>query len=268
MSGSEWAREVEVAVEVVESAGRLTLEYFGTTLEIETKSDSSPVTVADRGAEELIRKRLDEAFPEDGLLGEEFAEKIGRSGRRWIIDPIDGTQSFIRGVPLYGVLLGLEDRGRCVVGAMAFPALGETYWAALPGPTYRNGAVVQVAATERLEEATLCVTDVKPELYDTRYAGLQRLLSCVGRQRGWGDCYGYALVASGRAEIMIDPLLNPWDVAALLPIVHGAGGIFVGWNGESHPYVGSGIATTARLEAEVLEILGVRRASPSGGNGA
>ncbi|MBM4267004.1 MAG: histidinol phosphate phosphatase [Deltaproteobacteria bacterium] len=260
---SAYEREVEVAIQAVESAGRLTLEHFGTALEVETKADSSPVTVADRGAEKLIRKHLDEAFPDDGQLGEEFPEKPSRSGRRWIIDPIDGTQSFIRGVPLYGVLLGLEEGDRCVVGAMAFPPLSETYWAGHGGPAYRNGSVIRVSDVTTLAAATLCTTDTKPELYGAHAAGLERLVSRVGRQRGWGDCYGYALVASGRAEIMIDPLLNPWDIAAVLPILNGAGATFVGWNGDGTPYAGSGIATTRQLEATVLEVLGVERRPPA-----
>ncbi len=254
---AQYERELNIAIEIAESAGRLTLEHFGTVLEVETKADDSPVTIADRGAEKLVRERLDEAFPDDGQLGEEFGEKAGTSGRRWIIDPIDGTQSFIRGVPLYGVLLGLEDQGRCVAGVMCFPPLSETYWAADGGPAYRNGVVVRVDDETALSGATLLSSDIKHEQYGDRFEDFDRLLHRVGRYRGWGDCYGYALVISGRAQIMLDPLLNPWDIAAILPVLRAAGGRFVGWNGDPGIHAGSGIGTTAALHDEVREILRV-----------
>ena len=259
-----YERELEAAIEIAESAGRLTLEYFGTPLDVETKSDRSPVTVADRKAEKLIRQRLADSFPDDGQLGEEFGEKAGASARRWIIDPIDGTQSFIRGVPLYGVLLGLEDEGRCVVGVMCFPPLSETYWAASGGPAYRNGTVVRVADHTSLGDATLLSSDIKPDQYGDRFADFERLLGRVGRYRGWGDCYGYALVASGRAEIMLDPILCPWDIAAVLPVLEAAGGRFVGWNGEHGAGARSGIGTTAALHDEVRQLLRVPAAGGPG----
>jgi histidinol-phosphatase len=252
---SSYDRELEVAVQAVEAAGRLTLEYFGTNLEVERKADASPVTIADRRAEELLRATLASAFPDDGILGEEFGTLESRSGRRWIIDPIDGTQSFIRGVPLYGVLLGLEDRGRCVVGAVAFPALGETYWAAPGTGAFCNHARIEVSAVTTLAEATLLTSDAKPEHYDDHYAGYERLLRRTARQRGWGDCYGYALVARGAADVMVDPKLNPWDIAALLPIVEEAGGVFFDWSGATRIDGGSGIAAPRALRDEILAVL-------------
>lgn len=259
---SRYDRELEVAIETAESAGRLTLEHYGTALDVELKGDESPVTIADRGAEKLIRERLEAAFPDDGILGEEFGEKTGSSGRRWIIDPIDGTQSFIRAVPLYGVLIGLEDQGRCVAGVMRFPPLAESYWAAEGGPAYRNGSVVSVDDSRALSDATLLSSDLKHEQYGDRFDDFDRLLRRVGRYRGWGDCYGYALVISGRAEIMVDPLLNPWDIAAILPILEAAGGRFVGWNGDPSMHAGSGVGTTAALYDEVCEILRVPQSRP------
>jgi histidinol-phosphatase len=248
-------RELEVAVQAVEAAGRLTLEYFGTNLEVEHKADASPVTIADRRAEELLRATLASSFPDDGILGEEFGAIESRSGRRWIIDPIDGTQSFIRGVPLYGVLLGLEDRGRCVVGAVAFPALSETYWAAPGAGAFCNHARIQVSTVTTLAEATLLTSDAKPEHYDDYYPGYERLLRRTARQRGWGDCYGYALVARGAADVMVDPKLNPWDIAALLPIVEEAGGVFFDWSGTTRIDGGSGIAAPRALRDEILAVL-------------
>lgn len=250
------ARELEVALDAVARAGRLTLEYFRTPVEIERKADASPVTIADRRAETLLREVIARAFPEDGFLGEEHGEEPGRSGRRWILDPIDGTQSFIRGVPLFGVLVGLEEEGRCVVGVAGFPALGETYWATRGKGAFRNGQPICVSSVRSLAEATLLTSDAKPAHYGDKYDGFERLLRRVARQRGWGDCYGYALVASGAGEIMLDPLLNPWDAAAVSAIVEEAGGAFFSWSGETTIYGGSGIATPLALRHEVLAVLG------------
>lgn len=250
-----YERELEVAIRAVEEAGRLTLEYFRGDFEVEHKSDASPVTIADRRAEEQLRATLARAFPDDGLLGEEFGALDGTSGRRWIIDPIDGTQSFIRGVPLYGVLLGLEDRGRCVVGAVAFPALGETYWAGQGAGAWVNGTRIHVSRVTRLADATVLTSDAKPEHYGDVYPGYERLLRRTARQRGWGDCYGYALVARGAADVMVDPKLNPWDIAAILPLLEEAGGTFFDWSGVTRIDGGSGIGTTPALRDEVLATL-------------
>jgi myo-inositol-1(or 4)-monophosphatase len=248
-------RELEVAVQAVEAAGRLTLEYFRSDLEVERKADASPVTVADRRAEELLRATLASTFPDDGILGEEFGALESRSGRRWILDPIDGTQSFIRGVPLYGVLVGLEDHGRCVVGAVALPALGETYWAAPGTGAFCNHSRIHVSSVTTLADATLLTSDAKPEHYDEHYPGYERLLRASARQRGWGDCYGYALVARGAADVMVDPKLNPWDIAALLPILDEAGGVFFDWSGATRIDGGSGIAAPRALRDEILAVL-------------
>ena len=269
MSAAAWERELDVARRAVERAGKLTLEHFGAaSLAIDYKADASPVTVADRGAEELIRRELAAAFPDDGVAGEEFPETTGRSGRRWIVDPIDGTASFIRGVPLYGVLVGLElapaatgpdgaarTSDACVVGVAAFPALRETYWAARGTGAFRDGVPIRVAATSRLADATIVTSDVKPQCFGDKHDGFLRLLGRVARQRGWGDCYGYALVASGRADAMLDPQLNPWDIAALVPILAEAGATFCDWSGRATIYGGSGIATTPALRDEILGIL-------------
>lgn len=256
-SGSErsYERELDAAIDAVQAAGRLTLDYFRGDFDVEHKPDESPVTIADRRAEELLRATLAERFPDDGILGEEFGEQPGRSGRRWIIDPIDGTQSFVRGVPLYGVLLGLEDQGRCVVGAVAFPPLGETYWAAASAGAFLNGTPIHVSEVVSLDQATILTSDAKPEHYGDFYEGYERLLRRCARQRGWGDCYGYALVARGAAEVMVDPKLNPWDIAALIPILEEAGGAFFDWSGETRIDGGSGIGAPRALRDEILALL-------------
>lgn len=252
-----FAHELEVARHAVERAGRLTLEHYrSVSLVVETKADASPVTIADRGAEALLRKELAAAFPRDGLFGEELGDTPGTSGRRWIIDPIDGTQSFIRGVPFYGVLVGLEVDGRCEVGVAGFPALGETLWAVRGGGAFANGEPARVSAVRTLAEATVVTSDAGPRHFGDKFDAFVRLLGRVARHRGWGDCYGYALVATGRAEVMLDPLLNPWDIAALVPILEEAGAVFCDWKGGSSIYAGSGIGTTAVLRDEVLATLG------------
>lgn len=252
-----YERELEVAIAAVERAGRLTLEYFQKTIDVEHKADQTPVTIADRRAEELLRNTIAAAFPSDGLFGEELGVADGTSGRRWIIDPIDGTASFIRGVPLYGVLIGLEENGTCVVGAMALPALGETLWAARGSGAFVNGRPARVSNVTTLVEATVLTSDARPAHFGDKFEGFMRLLDRAARHRGWGDCYGYALVATGRAEVMVDPRLHPWDGAAVMPILEEAGGAFFDWSGVSTIHGGSGIGTTAALRGEVLRALGV-----------
>jgi histidinol phosphatase-like enzyme (inositol monophosphatase family) len=237
-------------------AGRLALEYFGHALTVEYKSDRSPVTIADRRAEETLRTVLGRAFPGDGFLGEELGETAGTSGRRWIIDPIDGTQSFIRGVPLWGVLVALEAGGECVLGVVALPALGETLWAARGAGAFVNGKPARVSAVTTLADATVLTSDASARHFGGKHDGFQRLLGETARHRGWGDCYGYALVATGRAELMLDPLMNPWDAAAVKPIVEEAGGCFCAWDGTPTIYGGSAMAMPAALRDRTLAVLG------------
>jgi len=253
---NRYAEELAVARAAVEEAGRFACRHFGRKLAVEYKSDRSPVTIADRGAEDLLRRKLAAAFPGDGVLGEELGAHDGTSGRRWIIDPIDGTQSFIRGVPLWGVLVGLEDRGECVVGVVALPALGETLWAVRGEGAYVNGQPARVSAVTSLGDATILTSDASPGHFGDKHAGFARLLTRAARHRGWGDCYGYALVATGRAEVMLDPLMNPWDAAAVRPIVEEAGGVFCAWDGSPTIYGGSGMAMPVALSEPVLAALG------------
>jgi len=249
-------RELEVAIGAVGRAGVFTLEHFRTGCAVELKPDDTPVTVADRGAEERLRTDLGAAFPSDALLGEEYGEQPGRSGRRWIVDPIDGTQSFIRGVPLWGVLVGLEEDGVPVLGVIGFPALGETYWAARGQGAFRDGRAIAVSPVAALAAATVLNGDAAPHFFGARYPAYQRLLAACGRQRGWGDCYGYALVASGRAEVMLDPVVSPWDVAAVAPIVTEAGGVFCDWTGAATIHGGTAIAAVPALADTVVRMLG------------
>jgi len=241
-----------VARDATHVAGRATLRWFQTGVAAERKADRSPVTIADRESERVMRELLRERFPDDGILGEEAGEDAGTSGRRWILDPIDGTRSFVRGVPLYGVMAALEADGEVVVGVLHFPALGETVAAARGLGCRWNGRPCHVSETERLEDA-LVVTSGDARSDNPRFAGLARLAERVDTFRTWGDCYGYALVATGRADAMLDPVLAVWDAAAVRPIIEEAGGVFTDWDGTPSHSAGHAIGTNARLARAIRE---------------
>lgn len=245
---------LDFAVEVAWRAGRATLPYYQTGVAAERKADESPVTAADRAAEHVARTLIEERFPGDSIIGEEEGESGGAAARRWIIDPIDGTRAFMRGVPFYGVLIALEVDADAALGVMHFPALGETVAAARGLGCWWDGRRAHVSATARLEDALVLTTDVNVPGAE-REAGWDRLRRRAGTARTWGDCYGYALVATGRAEAMLDPVLSIWDVAALAPIIEEAGGVFTGWNGERGYGLDTAVATNAALADTVRGIL-------------
>ena len=260
----EFERRMNFARAVADEAGKFILTYYqSASLAIDRKRDSSPVTAADRGAEELIRNSIALDFPHDAVLGEEFGESAGTSGFRWILDPVDGTKSFIHGVPLYGTLIGVEFEGRCVVGVCHIPALGETTWGAKglgawwkpAGGAPRPARVSEVA---NLDQSLMCFTTLQGFSRIGRQDALETLVSRVSLARGWGDCYGHMLVATGRAELMVDPLMNIWDAAALIPIIEEAGGQFVDWSGKVAPDSGNGISVNAKLRDAILEITASR----------
>jgi histidinol phosphatase-like enzyme (inositol monophosphatase family) len=240
------------AVELARGAGDITLKYFRKTPETTTKTDGSYVTIADREAEAYMRKQIAARFPDDGILGEEEGETDGRSGRRWIIDPIDGTFAFVHGVPFYGVLIGVEINGEMSVGVINIPALDELVSAAKGAGCFLNGEPARVSQTERLEDALLLSTDFSAcERYGFGHAA-ELLQARAKTSRTWGDCYGYVLVATGRADVMLDPVMNLWDCAALLPIIEEAGGTFTDWAGVKTASGGNSIATNGVLFAEVM----------------
>jgi histidinol-phosphatase len=257
MSPADLSPRLALALAAAHEAGRLTLRYFQSDgLAVELKSDASPVTVADRQAEQLLRERISAQFPADAILGEEFPETPGTSGYRWILDPIDGTKSFIRGVPLYGTLIGIERDTQSVVGVVFIPALGECIYAAQgQGAWHQRGdaapRAARVSARASLADSLLCSSDTRfPPARDAVYSRLKR---AVQLSRTWGDCYGYMLVATGRAEVMVDPLLNVWDAAAIQPILLEAGGTFTDWQGRPTIHNGEGIATNGHVLDEVLK---------------
>jgi histidinol phosphatase-like enzyme (inositol monophosphatase family) len=256
----ELSHRLELAQAAAREAGEITLEYFGgDRLEVETKSDRSPVTVADRQAEQHLRRRIAAAFPDDGILGEEFGEQPGTSGYRWILDPIDGTKSFIHGVPLYGTLVGCEYQGRSVLGLIRIPRLDECVYAATgQGAWYSQGAKpprpARVGNCTRLAEAVFCTSEVEGFRLMGRWDAFERLQAAAALVRTWGDCYGYLLVATGRIDLMVDPRMAVWDAAALLPILEEAGGIFTDWQGQPTIHGGNGIAANRQLAAEAAEM--------------
>jgi histidinol-phosphatase len=246
---------LDFAVDAAWQAGKITLEYFQTEPAVEHKADASPVTLADRRAEEKLRACIQHAFPEHGILGEEFGEVPGTTPYRWVLDPLDGTRSFIQGVPLYGVMMGLEYHRQAILGVVHFPALGETVYAAKGEGCHWNGRRAHVSAVAQLEEAVVLATSVR-SLYDEgRGPVFETLQRHTRLQRTWGDCYGHILVATGRAEVMLDPILNIWDCAALQPILEEAGGTFTDWHGTATHTGGNGLSTNGHLFQPVMEIV-------------
>jgi histidinol-phosphatase len=242
--------------ETAYQAGRLTLGYFQTDLTPEYKTDHSPVTIADRRAEELIRSRIEKRFPAHAIIGEEQGIKEGDgASHRWIIDPIDGTKSFMRGVPLYGVLIGLEIEGRVEVGAAYFPGTDEMIAAATGMGCWWNGRRAAVSKVASLKQAYLSFTDFANFHKYGRAEALQRLAHSVYFRPGWTDAYGYACVATGRAEIMLDPVMNVWDCGPFPPIFREAGGYFGDWQGNETIYGNEALATNQALLAEILQLI-------------
>jgi len=238
---------LELAVEIARGAGEITLQYFRKQPETSRKSDGSFVTIADRQAESYLRQRIGERFPDDGILGEEEGETRGKSGRRWILDPIDGTFAFVHGVPLYGVLIAVEIEGEISVGVVNLPALGELVAAAKGLGCFLNGEPARVSATAELKDALLL---------STSFVGATELLQARAKvSRTWGDCYGYVLVATGRADVMVDRVMNLWDCAPLLPIMEEAGGTFTDWRGVRTADGGNSIATNGMLFGEVMSLI-------------
>lgn len=246
---------LDFALELARLAGDHTLTYYGHRVDYDAKGDGSPVTIADREAETLIRQRLAERYPDHGILGEEFGEANPGSRVRWILDPIDATRSFMRGVPLYGVLIGVEVDGVAAVGVCHFPPLEETVAAGVGLGCTWNGAPCQVSPVRRLEDAVVLTTD--PVMLETvgKDPGWHALQSQAGMVRTWGDCYGHALVATGRAEVMVDPVMNLWDCAPFLPILTEAGGRFTDREGTATIHGGSAVSTNGPLHDQVLSIL-------------
>jgi len=242
------------AQEIVREAGFYTKQFFGKSLDVSRKQDNSPVTQADIGAESLLRSRIEATYPHHGILGEELGNKPSepRSEYLWILDPIDGTKSFIRGIPLYTTLVAVLRSDEPVIGIIYNPMLDELTLGIQGFPTRLNGQVIQVSKTSHLSEAWLQVTDPSDLLRRHRDRG-SRLIQSVLATRTWADGHGYAMVARGESDIMLDPIMNIWDLACLKPIIEGAGGIFTDLQG-NHGMGTSALATNQLLHPQILEL--------------
>jgi histidinol-phosphatase len=245
---------LQTACALAEEAGRLALGHYQRGVTVERKADGSPVTIADRSAEQLVRQRLAAIYPGHTVLGEEFGADSATTSHRWIVDPIDGTRSFVHGVPLFGVLLALEIDNVVVVGVCHLPAVNETIAAARGLGCTWNGRPAQASRTAALEDATVVYSDARSmrRRLGTRWAALE---DTVHEVRGWGDCYGHCLVATGRADVMLDAVMNPWDCAALLPILNESGGRFTDWRGQSRIDGGDAVSSNGRLHDAILDLL-------------
>ena len=244
----------EAAVEFAKIAGETTLEYYQKRFEIDYKSDDSPVTIADREAEMSIRKNIKKHFPNHGIIGEEYGKENEDRDIVWILDPIDGTKSFLHGVPFYTTLIGILIKNESKVGVIYAPALDEMVSAAVGLGCDFNGEKASVRECKVLSEATFLTTDIQ-SFHDHGYSkNLEELMSQTRYHRTWGDAYGHMMVAIGRADIMVDAVLNVWDAAALLPVLQEAGGSYSDLNGENTIYTGNGLSTNKFLKNEIIRI--------------
>jgi myo-inositol-1(or 4)-monophosphatase len=247
---------LQFATETAFLAGKLTLAHFQAGVRPDFKADDTPVTVADREAELLIRRRIEEDYPSHSIVGEEFgSQETAGASHRWILDPIDGTKPFTRGVPSYSVLIALEIEGRVVVGVAYFPALDEMVYAGADLGCWWNGRRARVSQVDSLERAVLAHADVNSFASHGREEAWQRLARATYFRAGWGDAYGHCLVATGRAELMLDPIMSVWDCGPLLPILQEAGGYFGDWQGNPTIYGKEALSTTARLLPQVLKLI-------------
>lgn len=252
------------ATDLAYRAGRITLGYFNTGIRPDYKPDDTPVTAADRAAEEFIRGEIEKHYPTHAILGEEFGATAAASASvresatesvKWIIDPIDGTKSFLRGVPLYGVLIGLEIDGEIKVGAAYYPGTDEILCAAEGLGAWWNGRRARVSEIASLDRAFVCYTNERNMSKQGRSEAWKRINTAAYASRGWSDAYGYLCVATGRAEAMLDPIMNIWDCGPFPVIFKEAGGYFGSWDGrEGHTY-DEALACNAVIKDEILRMI-------------
>ncbi len=261
---------LDLALFIVKSAGAIILRHYqDAALQVELKRDRTVVTQADRAAEQFLRQAIQESFPDDTICGEEFGITNGKSGWTWYLDPIDGTQAYARGVPLFGTLIGIEFEKESRVGVIFMPALGEMVFAQKghgchwqkdirwDGVSFSQvgNLPAKVAKTTSLSDAMFCTTWLQSYKSTNTLDVFHRLADKTGVFRGWGDCYGYLLVATGRAEIMVDPELQVWDSAPMQVILEEAGGRYTTFDGKPDIHGGNGIATNGLLHDQVLAIV-------------
>lgn len=255
---------LEFALDIARQAGSLTLSHFRTVdLKVDHKADTSPVTVADQQAELLLRQLITKRFPEDAIVGEEHGDVAGTSGRTWYLDPIDGTKSFVHGVPLFTNLVACHDPDGPLVGVINAPALGEATWAGRGLGCFHEDAPARVSATADLAQAYVMTSGL--EWWPGHLQ--QRVEDFPFTLRTWGDGYGYSLVATGRADGMVDPGAEVWDLAPLPVIITQAGGTFTDIDGTPGFAGGSAVASNGRVHDQLLSALNQRpKAGPAAGS--
>lgn len=247
-------RRLEVAIAAAKAAGEVALRYFRTDLQVERKPDRSPVTIADREAEERAVAVLREAFPTHGVLGEEHGEQSG-TGARWIIDPIDGTKSFIRGIPFFATLIALEEEGQITTGVVYAPAVGDLLYAQKGSGAFDQHGPLRVSAVDTVRRSMLVFGGAGVLRSRGYWPAYERLVDHSGRQRAYGDYFGYTFVARGQAEAMVDVDLKPWDLAALQVIIEEAGGRFTDFDGHATAFGGTAIASNGLVHEEIRRLI-------------
>lgn len=252
---------LQAVSEVARITGETAFRYFRHGLAVEWKPDGSEVTVADRAAEEAARNWIARFFPHEAILGEEFGPAPGQGKRTWFIDPIDGTRSFVHGVPLWGAMIGVAEGDQVLAGAICCPAVGDLVAAARGEGCWHNDSRCGVSAVGELSRALVLTTDERFLLNPQRATHWEELRRTTAVSRTWGDCYGYVLVASGRAEVMADDRLSPWDAAPLVAIIEEAGGVLTDWRGHRGGIPSDAVATNAALADGVRQVLGIARSA-------
>ena len=246
---------LEIAIKAARAAGEVALRYFGGTFHVEHKADQSPVTEADRKAEEIIVSTLRAAFPDSGFLGEEFGAQGRQDSARWIIDPIDGTRNFVRGIPFWATLLALEEAGEVTVGVIHAPATGELFYARKGQGAYADGKRLHVSTVDRLDEAFLVHGSLNLLHGTEHWDGFIRLVDATERQRGYGDYHAYTFIARGQAELCVEVDVKPWDLAPLKLLTEEAGGRFTDLSGTPTIYSGNALVSNGRLHDQALTLL-------------
>lgn len=250
------SQELSFALDVCRRAGELAVQYQKQGVSSKMKADNTPVTVADRECEQLIRQSIARTFPDDDILGEEEGVSFqGRSDRKWIIDPIDGTYNYARGVPIFSTLLALEKGGEVIVGVVHAPAMGDTFWAEAGCGAHKNGRRLQVSEVTELAESQFNFGAPSRILHEGYWPGFTKLIASTYRQRGFGDYLGFAYVFEGKAECHLEVGVKPWDLAPMKIIVTEAGGMYSDLSGGASIYPGSCLISNGRLHASVLSML-------------
>ncbi|GLF94552.1 histidinol-phosphatase [Streptomyces yaizuensis] len=263
----DYEDDLRLAHSLADAADAATMDRFrAMDLKVETKPDMTPVSEADKAAEELIRAGLLRARPGDAILGEEYGLE-GSGPRRWVVDPIDGTKNYVRGVPVWATLISLMEEGedgyQPVVGVVSAPALGRRWWAvrgggAYTGPSADDGSRIRVSGVSRLEDASFAFSSLTGWEEQGRLDGFLELTRACWRTRGYGDFWPYMMVAEGSVDLCAEPELSLWDMAALAVVVQEAGGTFTGLDGVPGPHSGNAAASNGLLHAELLGHLGRR----------